>query len=372
MHHRSIVFVAPILILSLGSTTVAVPYKATILDSTGIVSSAAYAVSGSMQFGRAGGTATGGFGHALAWNAPAAGFADLHPTGFVSSIVLAASQNAQVGHGEHNPTGETHAVLWQGTAGSAVDLNPDGYHFSVANGVSDQHQVGNGASVAHGAVDHALLWSGTPESFVDLHPATGFENSIAQAVDGNTQVGYGFVLNPTSTRALLWHGTADSVVDLNPDTHFYSSFAYDVSGNQQVGVGESLSDGYGHALLWNGSADDFVDLHPSGLQSSFANGMSATHQVGYARGDHDHAYVWSGSAASAVDLHAFLATLPIEFRDSYAEDIDANGTIVGHTLDFNSAQYAVIWTPLPEPATLSLILCGVALIPFSRKPRLVL
>ena len=48
--------------------------------------------------------------------------------------------------------------------------------------------------------------------------------------------------------------------------------------------------------------------------------------------------------------------------------IDANGMIVGTARDAAFNSYAVLWTPIPEPASVALAACafGIALIGYSR------
>ncbi|MGW8257736.1 MAG: PEP-CTERM sorting domain-containing protein, partial [Thermoguttaceae bacterium] len=69
----------------------------------------------------------------------------------------------------------------------------------------------------------------------------------------------------------------------------------------------------------------------------------------------DHALLWSGTAASAVDLHQFL---PAEFIASVAKSIDDQGKIVGTAYDSSGDAHAILWTPVPEPATI--VLLGMA------------
>jgi hypothetical protein len=68
-----------------------------------------------------------------------------------------------------------------------------------------------------------------------------------------------------------------------------------------------------------------------------------------------HALLWSGSADSCVDLNTFL---PAGFVTSEATGIDEQGCITGTAFDEGGRYHAVMWVPIPEPTTLSLLAVG--------------
>ena len=272
------------------------------------------------------------------------------------------NNNGQVVGYWSNMGGPTHALLWSGTPGSYTDLNPSGFTQTYGYGTNDTQQVGGGYGPATGNVDHALLWSGTGWSYVDLNPS-GFTTSDASGINGTQQVGIGETAS-LNYHALLWSGTAGSYVDLNPSGFAYSQ-ALGTNGTQQVGQGfGSATGGQTHALLWNGTAGSYIDLNPSGFTSSTADGISGTQQVGYGSGPttgySPHALLWNGTAGSYVDLNQFL---PSGFVYSGAYAIDSRGDVVGYAIDSSEYEHAILWEPVPEPATLSLLaLGGVAIL----------
>jgi hypothetical protein len=200
-------------------------------------------------------------------------------------------------------------MLWSGTAASVIDLHPAGFKYSFGRSLSSSAQVGFAQTSAN--INHAMLWTGTAASAVDLHPA-GFTNSIAAAVHGSLQFGHAWGPNSTDPT---------------------------------------------HAILWNGTAASAIDLNPVGFIKTSASGISLAGQVGSGSGPatagEDHALFWTGTAASAVDLHSLVTNLNPGFVRSYAVGIADNGTIVGQAQTADGTRYAIIWTQVPEPATLA-------------------
>ena len=316
--------------------------------------------------------------NAALWSEPSGQFVNLNPTSASKNNIsraLATDGRQQVGWDD--PTGYSHAILWSGTADSAVDLSPAGFTNTFAYGVGDDQQVGFGNPIAASTTFHALLWTGTAASAVDLNPTDlpGITYSRANATDGTQQVGFGA---PTpegpNNHALLWSGTAGSAVDLNP-AGVLDSIASGICGIQEVGSAG------GQAYLWYGTAASAVDLNPTDVQigfrdftSSGAFGTNGTHQVGYASDNEDgpyEAFVWLGTAASVIDLHPLLPETGA-WMDSVADSIDASGNIYGiadGTYNGVTGNFAVEWSPVPEPGSFTLLAATTAGLLLRRKRR---
>ncbi len=302
--------------------------------------------------------------HAVLWPQGGGPGIDLHPTGFRYSAALDTDGVRQVGQGNGPPTQfQRHALLWSGIANGYVDLHPAGnWTDSTARSIAGDQQVGNinfyfqGNESSPFSLVHAALWRGTPSSVVDLHPSiNGISRSYANTTDGSQQVGYGYFAtsgNTTPYRALLWSGTAASAVVLHP-SGFTHSFAEGVGAGQQVGYAFNTlqGDGYARALLWRGTAASVVNLHPAGFLATSALATNGSQQVGFggtpANPQQSHALRWSGTAASVMDLHSLL---PAEFSQgsSIAYDIDALGNITGLAQRPDGSTIAVLWRRGPS------------------------
>ena len=305
------------------------------------------------------------YNHAVLWPGNSTSV-DLNPAGYMNSFASGSFGDQQVGRADN------HAMLWTGSAASAVDLQPatlTGINYSFAEGISSTQQVGDGFAALNSDTTHALLWTGSAAIAVDLSPTgiPGIISSQAIAADGKTQVGAGDTsVDPPDSHALLWSGTADSAIDLNPTnlSGINQSVAFGVGGNQQVGTGYGTN--ISHAILWTGSAASAVDLNPtdlSGIISSTARGTNGTVQVGYALTtpfDDPNAILWFGTAASAVNLQSLLPS-NVYWYESEALTVDASGNVFGWGEGFSfqtesNTYYAVEWSPVPEPGTISLLL----------------
>jgi hypothetical protein len=138
---------------------------------------------------------------------------------------------------------------------------------------------------------------------------------------------------------------------------YSESCAQGISGTQQVGWGKYVAAGNKQrALVWEGNAESFIDLNPDTWQFSLAIATNGTQQVGWGRNSagYNRAMAWSGTSQSFIDLSQFL---PNGYGDAYAYGIDSMGNIIGYA-ETIWGSHAIMWEPVPEPATLLLLTFG--------------
>jgi hypothetical protein len=309
--------------------------------------------------------------HAIVWSGSAASAVDLSPSSMFESHAEATTDTYQFGYGRSNsqPSNPYHALMWFGTAESMVDMNPPGFISSRGIAASGDIQVGSGSLTEDANQTHALVWRGTAASAVDINPP-GFDITRAFAISGNMIGGWG--RGPATggvEHPLLWDATTGSYTDLYPSTGpYFNILISGVSADRQIGGGTVANpfDPQRHALLWNGTAESAVILNPPGYSSCEGLGLAGNNQVGYCRGNSpdliSQAWLWHGSADTAIDLNAIATPLFPNSWGAVALDVDAAGNIVGHVRDGNTRPHAVMWIPVPEPASRALFACVLVVV----------
>lgn len=346
------------LLAALGATFLVVQataqYGVTVLNPSGATFSRAWNSYAGKQVGDAGAAP---IQTAALWSGTSASAVPLTPPGWSRTAAFGIYGNQQVGVGNSSGTSfQFHALMWAGTAASAIDLNPAGYAVSAAYGTDGTTQ--SGQATTNGGEIHAMAWKGSAASAVDLHPA-GYTASRSYAAWNGTQVGEAELGG--IAHAALWTGTSGSFLDLNGSLD--SSTVNAAFGGYQVGTGSgATTGGANHAMKWSGSAGSMVDLNSTGLIESYGWGIGGNTVAGYGSGSLTnnklHALAWVGN--SVIDLHTYL---PSSYGTSYAYGVDpVTGQIVGEAINNLNRHVAVMWTPVPEPATLSVFGIGILLL----------
>ena len=177
------------------------------------------------------------------------------------------------------------------------------------------------------------------------------------------------------------------------------SFAFDINDSGKV-VGSSYQqDGYQQAFLWQNNT--IVNLDTSGGHESRAMGISNDDKVvgyAYTSDNQCRAFVWqNGKMNQLCDLvskawaispngryivgevttpsHSrhqaalwvdgqltILGSLPEASSDySIANSVNDYGVAVGYAVGADYNSYAVTWMPVPEPSSIIVLICGIAL-----------
>lgn len=220
-------------------------------------------------------------------------------------------------------------------------LQPSGFVGSDGASAYGGFQVGRAFDFsASPLLHHAGFWNGTAASFVDLHPAS-VPNGMSSAggIWGNQAVGFvSGAFSSNQAHAALWDLTTSAWTDLHP-AGLDSSQANAIFGTTQVGQATVL--GLTHAAMWSGTAASFIDLAPVGSGFSGAFAVNATNQAGYLQiGSDSHAALWSGTAASFMDLHPATG-----FDSSQINALD--GSVQGGSgfgPDTGGSSHALLWS----------------------------
>lgn len=301
---------------------------------------------------------------------PTGSVTNLMPTGFLGASVGGYSDGFAVGNGTAIGQTSSQPLLWNLNTGTVTTLYPVSAGLSTTvTAASGTYQVGyqSFAGNTHDDPEQgAVAWSGSEASIIQFG-----RDAIPTAINGTNVVGYsvpdpfeelaGAYPLPPPTQAILWPGLHyGNGIDLNP-SFCYDSWAYGVGGDQEVGKGDNIAPWLGqqtqYALLWTGTAASAVIL---GYGTAFAtNGIQ---QIGQTSSG---AVVWSGTADSAVNLNNFLLT-DGTWTSAEAESIDQDGNIFGianGTYDGYTGEFAIEWSPVPEPISISLMIGGLMAVP---------
>jgi probable HAF family extracellular repeat protein len=355
-----------------------------------------------------------GFGAAIlsgastAWALPMYRLTDLGDLagGAYQAIGQDINSQGQVAGWSHGTTGYN-AFLWD-PAGGMEGLGglPGGTNTSEALGLNDIGQVVGYAGVAAGGINHAFVWDPL-NGMVDLGVLEGYVQSRAVDInESGVAVGYNLPSNRINARAFVWDPN-NGMVELTglPDMVNFSEATGINDSGQIVGSSGDLSI-FSRAFLWD-PEDGAIDLGSLyGDYSSEATGINNRGQVvgmssdaygataflwdpvrgminlrtsdaldyGRAEGINDYGQV-VGSAYSygryssvatlwdsgeMYDLNSYLDVRGDDWILTHAFAINNTGEITGYGLYGDGTTHGFLLTPIPEPATLTLLAIGLA------------
>ena len=156
-----------------------------------------------------------------------------------------------------------------------------------------------------------------------------------------------------SDRAVVWNDDGIEALGLLPDGHW--SEARDLNDHGQVVLYGDTTGGRTHAALWEDGL--ITDLGTLGGDDSWAYGINnAGEVVGFAEDENGfyRAFVYDGGELQD------LGTLGGWFSRAYG--INDRGWIVGKAQAASGESHAVLWIPVPEPATVLLAASGLVLL----------
>jgi probable HAF family extracellular repeat protein len=260
-----------------------------------------------------------------------------------------------VGRSEGGP-GER-AFLWTATGGMQ-DLGdlPDGALTRFANDINNAGQVVGGTSA--GQSSRAFLWTSTGGA-EDLGPGGALGINDAGQVVGAGDNG-----------AFLWTRSGGQQ-DLSPLPGHIGSQAWKINNVGQI-VGESYGPGQHRAVLWtptNGMQD--LGVLP-GDDESWATDINDAGQVVGLSLDltgpdyRSRAFLWT-SSEGMQDLSTLLdppsAGWSLINDSGVGPHINNAGQIaITGVTSIGENGYALLLTPIPEPATLAMGSCGIVLV----------
>ncbi|MCJ7543301.1 MAG: PEP-CTERM sorting domain-containing protein [Phycisphaerae bacterium] len=247
----------------------------------------------------------------------------------------------------------------------------DPNRFSSALGVNDAGQIVGtcGRTVILGGVllspERAFVWEGgTMQALNDLIPPDpSWDLTFASAINNTGQiVGSTMRTGPAVFRGFLFSG--GSVTDLGT-LGGESATGTDVNNaGQAVGYSDSAagSDLLNHPFLWQDGTIADLGVPPGGSSlGAYATAINASGViVGWAGTGSPPGTACLWSEGAALDLNALIAP-DSDWQLMYASDINDLGQIVGygsHKIAGEWYERAFILTPIPEPATVALLLAG--------------
>jgi len=333
---------------------------------------------------------------------------DIPTFGGTESGVSAINERGQAACGRKDSSGLWQGFMWEDGVFTELHLNSS-WNLSLPKGINEHGMVSGWANHVSAGMS-AQLWNTTLGTVIDIGIPSGQVRSQGQDLnDDNVVVGYSLPqFGVDSWRAFKW--TADNGIIPLANFGGEHSYAMDINNSGQIaGMGETAS-GARRACLWD---PDGTPHNIGGLGGeTWAWGINeAAEIVGRSELDNgdEHAFFYEpvggmqdlgtlgGAYSIAVrlnnlghvvgnaeidngDRHAFLYKdgVMTDLNDLIdpasgwvllkADDINDSGQIVGCGI-IGGEQHGVLLTPIPEPATVGLVVLGSSLAALLRRRR---
>ncbi|WP_298232114.1 PEP-CTERM sorting domain-containing protein [uncultured Azohydromonas sp.] len=273
----------------------------------------------------------------------------LHPirgtgNGFVHHVVDLNDRGEVLVNGEVSRNDIIHSYLYRGDGRPAIDISIEALDYSRDGGLNNR---GHAIGVAGSGRDRAFYYDGTQSRYLELGLPTGSRIGDLLLNDAETVAGYAFSLGAfkyEDGRLSLLEGMAD---------------AHAINDAGQI-LGATFT---GQSAIRN--ADGSLQLLDFRASENL-NGLGWT--VGWAGvGAARHGFLYRDGRS--YDLNSLLvASDAAQWVLSEGLDVNDKGQIVGTGL-FNGKAMPFLATPVPEPGSYALMLCGLGVIGWATRQR---
>jgi len=290
---------------------------------------------------------------AFIWDA-VNGFRDLGILGNGTSWANAINDMGEV-VGDASSTNGSDAFIWDKDNGmrSIGSLNPvkTVANWSYAYGINNAGQVTGGSWT--GAKYHPYIWT-SGVGMQDITPSSSTQATGKAINSQGTVAGYSFL---PAYKAFVWDSVNGSRQLGDPTGE--GTFALGINDVGTV-VGWLFRDnGVRNAFVWNASDGVQALGGLGGLRSdSWAFSINKNGTIVGSVNDVNgigHAVIWDGG--SLLDLNSLIPS-GLDLRIWTATGINDSGSIVASSFNASGQWEGLLLTPIPEPATLSLLALG--------------
>jgi probable HAF family extracellular repeat protein len=332
---------ALLLVAIVPATFAEVTYSVTGLGTLGGGSSYAYGINNS---GQVAGYSTTSFNQTHAFIYSGGSMTDLGTLFGSWSQAYAINDQGQVVGGS-----DGRAFLYSG--GSMYNLGMLGTLNSTAYGINNNGQVVGTTSIPGGAYHGFIKGSGPMTDLGTLGTGSG-----ANSINNNGQVVGGYITTSGAYGSYLYNG--GTMRDLPNTFGGQNTFATAINESGQVVGYASTPNGAQHAFLYSGGS--MIELGTLG-DNEFSRAYDINNNgqmVGEGTsGASWHAILFDGQ--TVIDLNSLISQNS-GWTLNHASGINDSGEITGWGTDPLGRTEAFLLTPIPEPATVSLLAFGAA------------